>query len=72
MAFRRGVLSAEETRTILRATPAEVTSGLPPIVAALRQVESVRSEPAVGSPPSPVPGAAIAAVLRQASTPIGF
>jgi hypothetical protein len=36
LAFRRGVISAQEARTILAATPAEITSALPPIVTALR------------------------------------
>ena len=36
---RRGAISAEEARTILRATPATVTTGLPPIVTALRALE---------------------------------
>ncbi len=37
-AFRRGALSAQDTRTILSATPAEITSALPPVVVALRQI----------------------------------
>jgi hypothetical protein len=40
LAFRRGVLSAREARTILRATPAETTSGLPPLVDALRRIDA--------------------------------
>jgi hypothetical protein len=34
MAYRRGALTATEARTVLRATPAEITSALPPFVAA--------------------------------------
>ncbi|MGD9981958.1 MAG: hypothetical protein AB7H66_06815 [Hyphomonadaceae bacterium] len=59
LAFRRGVLSAAETRTILAATPAEITSALPPIVAALRQVSA--------APGSLEAAAAIAGALRQAT-----
>ena len=59
LAFRRGALSAADTRTILQATPAEVTTGLPPIVVALRQVAAA---------PGTMPAAtAIAGVLRAAT-----
>ena len=59
MAFRRGAIAASEARTILKATPAEITSGLPPILTALRQVEA-----APGTLPAAI---AIAGVLRQAA-----
>jgi hypothetical protein len=72
LAYQRGAISASEAREILRATPATVTTGLPAIAVALRQVDSVTSEPAVGEPPSPVPATAIANVLRQAATPSDF
>lgn len=55
-ALRRGVLSVREARTILAATPANVTSGLPPMAVVLRQVSA-----------SPEAAAAIAGVLRQAT-----
>lgn len=64
LAFRRGALNSQETRTILAATPAEVTSALPPYVAALRQITA--------APGSIESGAAIAAVLRQATAPADF
>lgn len=63
MAFRRGAISAADARTILAATPAEVTSGLPPLVSALRTMAASRGAPAL---------AAIAGVLRQASSPADF
>jgi hypothetical protein len=59
LAFRRGALSAAEARAILAATPAEMTSGLPSIVPALRQ--------AAAAPGSIDAAAAIAGVLRQAN-----
>ncbi|MGQ0533865.1 MAG: hypothetical protein ACT4OF_14420 [Caulobacteraceae bacterium] len=59
LAFRRGALSASEARTILAATPATVSSGLPPIVPALRQVTA--------APGSIEAATAIAGVLRQAT-----
>jgi hypothetical protein len=64
LAFRRGVLSAAETRTILAATPAEITSALPPIVPALRQASA--------APGSMEAATAIAAVLRQATAYADF
>lgn len=64
LAFRRGVISAQEARTILHATPATVTTGLPPIATALRTVEA--------SPGSIDAAGAIAAVLRAASAPADF
>lgn len=64
LAFRRGVIPAAEARTILAATPAEITSGLPPIAAALRQVTA--------APGSLEAAAAIAGVLRQATAPADF
>lgn len=64
LAFRRGALPAQETRAILRATPAEITSALPPIALALRQVEA--------APGSLEAANAIAGVLRQASAAADF
>lgn len=39
-AYRRGALSAQETRSILQATPAEISSALPAAVVALRQIQT--------------------------------
>lgn len=64
LAFRRGALSAGEARAILHATPAEITSALPPIAAALRQVEA--------APGTLQAATAIATVLRQATAPGDF
>lgn len=64
LAFRRGTLSASEARTIMRATPAEITSALPAIVAALRQVDA--------APGSLTAASAIAGVLRQSTAPADF
>ncbi len=64
LAFRRGVISAQEARTILAATPAEITQALPPIVAALRQVTA--------SPGSMEAATAIAGVLRGATAYADF
>jgi hypothetical protein len=58
------VISAQEARTILRATPAEITSALPPIATALRQAEA--------APGSLEAATAIATTLRQASAPADF
>lgn len=58
-ALRRGLLSVRETRTIFVATPANVTSGVPPLAMAQRQVSA--------APDSPAAAAAIAGVLRQAT-----
>lgn len=80
LAYQRGALSAVETRAILLATPPEVTTGAPPILAALRAVEAARTAPpqavVPGGAPAPNPSlqgaAAIAGVLRQASAPGDF
>lgn len=64
LAYRRGALSAQETRTILLATPAEITSALPPIAVALRQVQA--------APGSLAAATAISTVLRQATAPADF
>ncbi|MES1202036.1 MAG: hypothetical protein ABUS57_11380 [Pseudomonadota bacterium] len=64
LAFRRGLLSVDEARTLLLATPGDVTTGLPPIAAALRTVQA--------SPGSLDAATAIAGVLRQATTPADF
>jgi len=63
-AYQRGALSADDARAIMRATPPEMTSGLPPIAAALRQVEA--------APGTLEAATAIAAALRQAGTPAEF
>ncbi|MEZ5996339.1 MAG: hypothetical protein R3C25_11360 [Hyphomonadaceae bacterium] len=77
LAFRRGALGAAEARTILAATPAEITSALPPIVTALRRVEAARTAQAAPSPAEPSGAAieiaaAIADVLRQSSAQADF
>ncbi len=64
LAFRRGAIPAAEARSILRSTPAEITSALPPIAVALRQVEA--------APGTLEAAGAIATVLRQASAPVDF
>jgi len=77
LAFRRDVIGPREARVILSATPAEVTSALPPIVVALRRIQA--AAPAAGAPANPagpsaaeVTGAAIADVLRQSTAPADF
>jgi len=75
LAFRRGVIGVTEARTIFAATPAEITSALPPIVTAFRRVQAARGAPAPGSAapdPSLNAAGAIADVLRQAATPADF
>ncbi|HYD87687.1 MAG TPA: hypothetical protein VEA80_09445 [Vitreimonas sp.] len=84
LAFRRGALSVQETRTILGATPAEISSALPPIVTAMRRITAARATAAApatpvaaGAAPAVDPAAleaaaAIAEVLRQASAPADF
>ena len=64
LAFRRGVISSAEARTILAATPAEITAALPPIATALRQVTA--------APGSIEAAAAIAGVLRSATAYVDF
>lgn len=64
LAFRRGAIGAAEARAILAATPVEITSALPPIAVALRQIQA--------APGSLEAGAAIAGVLRSASSPADF
>ncbi|MBL8544990.1 MAG: hypothetical protein JNL81_00915 [Hyphomonadaceae bacterium] len=64
LAFRRGVISASEARTILAATPAEITSALPPVATALRRVTA--------APGSIEAAGAIAGVLRQATAYADF
>lgn len=64
LAFRRGALSVADTRTILAATPAEITSALPPIATALRQVTA--------APQSMEAATAIAGVLRGATAYADF
>lgn len=65
LAFRRGVISAQEARTILAATPAEITQALPPIAVALRQVTAA-------APGSMEAATAIAGVLRSATAYADF
>lgn len=64
LAYRRGALSAADARTILLATPAEITSALPPLATAVRQVQT--------APGSLEAAAAIAGVLRAATSPADF
>ena len=64
LAFRRGLLSPAEARTILRATPATQTANVPAILTALRQVEA--------APGSLAAATAIAGVLRQGASPADF
>jgi hypothetical protein len=64
LAFRRGAIGAGEARTILLATPAETTTGVPAAVAALRQVQA--------APGSVEAAGAIASVLRAATAPADF
>lgn len=70
-AFRRGALSAAETRAILEQTPAELTSSLPPIVVAMRQIQAAgpvdRAAAPMTAETSLAHATAIAGVLRQAS-----
>lgn len=79
LAFRRGVIGAQEARTIFEATPAEMTSGLPPIVTALRRVQAAHATPAPPTTPGAAPAdpqlavaAAIADVLRQSTAQADF
>lgn len=64
LAFRRGAITAADARAILRATPPEITSGLPPLAAALRQAEA--------APGSLEAATAIAGVLRASTSPADF
>lgn len=82
LAFRRGVIGVEEARTIFAATPAEITSALPPIVTAFRRVQAARAAPAPAAPADPAAPApastelqvatAIAEALRTATAPADF
>lgn len=87
LAFRRGAISASEARTILLTTPDEITSALPPIVTALRQLQALprasASRALPGTPEADAAAAeaqahalaeasAIADVLRQAQSPADF
>lgn len=63
-AYRRGVISVTEARTIIRATPAELTTGVPAIAIALRQAEA--------APGSLAAATAIATALRQSGAPADF
>lgn len=72
LAFRRGVISVQEARTILAATPAEITSAVPPIVTALRRVQAAAASATPGAAGSLEAATAIAEVLRQSSAPADF
>lgn len=77
LAYRRGAISAADTRTILAATPAEITSALPPLVTALRRAETANPPPAAAGPEAVGvatldAGQAIAEVLGAATTPADF
>ncbi len=74
LAFRRGVLSAAETRTILAATPAEITSALPPIATALRRIQPLPTAagPEAVSVVALENARAIADVLRQSTAYADF
>lgn len=81
LAFQRGALGAAETRTILSATPAELSSAVPHLVTALRGVAAARAAPAAplagGAPGAAADAsfgvaAAIAGALRAAATPADF
>jgi hypothetical protein len=65
LAFRRGVISAQEARAILQATPGAVAAGLPAIATALRAVQAA-------TPGSLEAATAIANVLRAATAPADF
>jgi hypothetical protein len=64
LAFRRGAIGAGEARTVLLATPAETTTGVPAAVTALRQVQA--------APGSVEAAGAIASVLRAATAAADF
>jgi len=64
LAFQRGLISAADARAILHNVPADVTTGLPSIATALRQVEA--------APGSLQAATAIAGVLRQSNAPADF
>lgn len=65
LAYIRGVLPATEARAILRATPAEVTTGLPLLMTIDRRVQAA-------TPGSVEAAAAVAELLRRASSPAEF
>jgi hypothetical protein len=64
LALARGALPAAQARAILHATPAEASTGLPPLAIALRQVEA--------APGTLTAAAAISDVLRGAAAPADF
>jgi hypothetical protein len=74
LAFRRGALSAQETRTILAATPAATTTGLPPIALTLRRVQALPTAagPEAVSVVALENARAIADVLRASNAPADF
>ncbi len=74
LAFRRGVISEAEARTILAATPAEITSALPPIVVALRRIQTLPTSagPEAVSVVALENARAIADVLRQSTAYADF
>ncbi|GIK47520.1 MAG: hypothetical protein BroJett013_02170 [Alphaproteobacteria bacterium] len=69
LAFQRGAIGAEDARTIFTATPADISSALPPYVTALRRIAAAPAEPDAAALER---GAAIAEVLRQASNTSEF
>lgn len=68
LAFQRGAIGVQEARAIFTATPAEISSALPPYVTALRRIVAAPAADAGALER----GAAIAEVLRQASNTSEF
>lgn len=68
-AYRRGVLSYQDTRTILAATPAEIVSALPPAVTAMRRLQTQAATPEAAALEA---ATAIAEALRAATAPADF
>lgn len=67
-AFRRGALNAQDTRAILAATPAEITSALPAALAALRQIQALPpATPEAAGSVALGTATAIATALRSAA-----
>jgi hypothetical protein len=69
LAFQRGALTADEARTILSATPAEITSALPPLVTAMRRITAAQALPPPPPPPPPPPADLTAAPAAPAPSP---
>jgi hypothetical protein len=64
LAFRRGLLSPMEAHSIFNATPATLTTNVPTILTAMRQVQA--------APGTLQAATAIAGALRQSSAPADF